>query len=138
MALPPMVLAPWSMVFAHGIAPDVWTPAVATIGTPTAAPWAARVRVREIVPFIGSAKVTPELRTQRYRARLDRIGVEHVADALRAHHERHGRHPLVVIARPDDAATLTGWLHERTGVELPEAVGLDRLSVRLSTLGAYW
>lgn len=131
--LPPAMTATWATVLRYAEDPaPCWTPVVATQGQPRTTPWATRARIAEVVPYLGAnaRDLTAEQRAERYRERLDGAGIEVIAARLHAQYERYGRRPLVVIARDDDRATLTGWLHEQTGHDVPVAVGLDVLSIR--------
>ena len=66
-----------------------------------------------------------------YRKKLDRIGVDRIAEGLTRISREEGGRPLALLcyeASPSDChrATFAAWWEERTGQEVPELESCDR------------
>lgn len=102
------------------------------VGISRGAPrWSLPYRYRTMRELAPSREVfgieDPGEFAEAYRTGLDEIGVERIVSGLSRIAEEEGGKPLILLCweRPGEFChrrVLSGWLHERTGVEVPELV----------------
>jgi hypothetical protein len=131
----PLLTSHWRALLrfhaAHGLRTATFMPVATSVGLPRSTPWAEGLpRIREVTPW-GLLKADPF--EPAYVARLDRYGVELIAGRFEAIYEAY-RRPLVLLCwelpgEPCHRLLFARWWEEHTGQRVPEAEGLDPLSI---------
>jgi len=141
----PLLTSSWPELLRYLAAGDRpgFVPLGCSVGVPRSLPWARSLRASEITPYglVGerATELKPDEWEARYLARLERHGVERIRARFTDVFETYGRRPLVLLcweAQPTDChrGMFARWWQEQTGQHVPEAHGLDPLSV-LAALG---
>lgn len=136
----PLLTSSWPALLRYLASGDrpTFVPLGCSVGVPRSLPWARSLRATEITPYglVGAKarELTPDEWEARYLARLDRHGVAAIQHRLQEVFVTYGERPIVLLcweAQPVDChrGMFAHWWEEQTGQHVPEAHGLDALSL---------
>jgi hypothetical protein len=136
----PLLTSSWPTLLRYLADGDrlAFVPLGCSVGVPRSFPWARSLRASEITPYglVGEAakKLTPDQWEARYLGRLERHGVDRIQTRFNDVFETYGGKPLVLLcweASPVEChrGMFARWWQEQTGQHVPEAHGLDPLSL---------
>lgn len=136
----PLLTSSWPALLRYLDSGDrtAFVPLGCSVGVPRSLPWARSLRASEITPYglVGAKarELSPDAWEARYLDRLERAGVAAIQARFTDVFETYGGRPLVLLcweARPAEChrGMFARWWQEHTGQHVPEAHGLDPLSL---------